>query len=68
MINKIKIGVIATLMTAGAVVYAKSNTDTNCPDRPGCICSTEADVQIVKKQAVAKEKENCPNVPGCICN
>ena len=64
--KKISLGIVAILMITGAVVYAKSNT--NCPDRPGCICPKEANVKIVKKQAVAKEKENCPNRPGCICN
>jgi hypothetical protein len=60
--KKISLSIIAILMIAGAVVYAKSNTNTNCPNKPGCICAKVANVQIVKKQA------NCPNVLGCICN
>lgn len=65
--KKISIGIIATLMIAGAVVFAQSNTSTSCPDKPGCICSKEANVQGQKKQVV-HEKTNCPNTPGCICN
>lgn len=66
--KKISIGIVAILMIAGAVVYGNSNTNTNCPNKPGCICSKEANVQIVKKQGIAKEKGNCPNTPSCICN
>jgi hypothetical protein len=43
--KKISLSIIAILMIAGSVVYAKSNTNTNCPNKPGCIC---ANVQIVK--------------------
>ena len=66
--NKIIFSIVAILMIAGTLVYAKSNSNKNCPDRPGCICSKEAKVQVLKKEKIAKEKENCPNVPGCICN
>lgn len=66
--KKISLGIVATLMIASAVVFANSNTITNCPDKPGCICSKEATVPVVKKQATVEKKANCPNIPGCICD
>lgn len=66
--KKISLSIVATLMIAGAVVYAKSNTITNCPDKPGCICSKEVNIQVVEKQEIAEKKANCPNVPGCVCD
>lgn len=64
--KKISFGIIAILMIAGVVVFAQSNTNANCPDKPGCICSKEANVNVQKEQVVI-EKTNCPDTPNCIC-
>lgn len=64
--KKISLGIIAILMTASVVIFAQSNKNTSCPDKPGCICSKEANVTSHEKQIVLK-KTNCPDTPGCIC-
>lgn len=71
--KKISLGIVATLMVAGAFVFANNGTtkkaDNICPDRPGCICSkptTTAQV-VAKPTAISEKKGNCPNTPNCIC-
>lgn len=67
--KKIGFGIIATLMIAGAAVFANTTTANNCPDKPGCVCSKQTMIQVAKPQTVAiAKKENCLNKPGCICN
>lgn len=66
--KKLSAGIITILMIVGVVVFAQSNTSANCcPDKPGCICSDEANVQGQKIQIV-NQKTNCPDMPSCICD
>ena len=67
--KKIGLGIMATMLVAGAFVFANSATQkdsSNCPNHPGCVCPKAKTEQTVQKKATDK-KEACSNDPKCIC-
>lgn len=65
--KKIGLGIIATMLVAGAFVFAgnASQQDSSiCPDRPGCICPSAKTEQAVQQNATDNE-DFCD--PYCIC-
>ena len=67
--KKIGLGIIATMLVAGAFVFANNaaqKDSSNCPDHPGCICPKAKTEQTVQSSAT-DNKEVCSNDPACIC-
>ena len=75
--KKIGLGIIASMLVAGAFVFANNATQkdsSTCPNRPGCVCpkaKTEQTAQATEQKAQSTvstdKKEGCDNDPNCIC-
>ena len=66
--KKIGLGIIATMLVAGAVVFANNASQKEssiCPDRPGCICP-KAETEQIAQQNATDTKDACDD-PYCIC-
>ena len=68
--KKIGLGIVATMLVAGAFVFANNAThkdSSNCPNRPGCICPKAKTEQTAQATVSTDKKEVCDNDPNCIC-